>query len=60
MALYLSSDERAITARASLRWQAFLRSELEELPTSHPLHAEYGQQLKDLERRQRRLVAVPS
>lgn len=59
MATYLSMDERAITARASLRWQAFLRSELEELPEEHPLHVEYRQQLKGLERCQRRPVAVP-
>jgi hypothetical protein len=58
MALYLSTDERAITARASVRWQAFLRSELAELPDWHPLHHEYRCQLEALEQRRRRPECV--
>lgn len=44
------SVERDIFARFTLRYCAFLRRELEELPGWHPLHHEYSRQLRELER----------
>lgn len=38
----------AITLKASIRYQWFLRGELSRLPPWHPLHQEYEAQLEEL------------
>lgn len=52
---HLSTSEADITRRASVRWQAFLQAELEELPEWHPQSHEYSIQLASLERRRQLL-----
>jgi hypothetical protein len=48
--VFVHPDEAAITAQSALRYLAWLRQELEHLPTWHPLHHEYSQQLRSLSR----------
>lgn len=49
--VHLSVEERDITARAAVRKLAFLRAEVAALPSWHPLHHEYRQQIRSLENR---------
>lgn len=60
MPLFLSEQEAAVNARASMRYVAFLRDELEEIPSWHPLHGEYRAQLESLSRRLRRRGPRPA
>src|SRR4051794_29048904 len=51
MPLFLSDQETAISERASMRYAAYLRGELEQIPAWHRLHGEYRAQLDSLTRR---------
>lgn len=44
-------EEAAITAGATVRYAAFLKRELEILPSAHPLYRRYSDQLGLLEDR---------
>ena len=48
MAVFASESERDISARATTRYCAFLRAELEVLPSWTLVAAEYRQQLRVL------------
>lgn len=58
--VHLSGLEADISRRHRIRYAAFLRAELEDLPGWHPLAHEYRVQLDRLDRRRLPPRAVPS
>lgn len=47
---YLVQGEAAVTARAALRFAAFLSREIELLPPGHPLRRQYAEHLAAVRR----------
>lgn len=50
-AVFVHADEHDVTLQAAVRKMAFLGSELRRIPSWHPMHHEYEQQLRALRRR---------
>lgn len=50
-AIFADDSPAAITGRATIRYVAFLRAELDRLPSRHPLHRRYSEQVRRLEAR---------